>query len=149
MNIFSVISIVFALLLPLSSALAEDTPQEVRQELMKGVGEAAKPVGGMLKGELEFDADIVLESLTTWSQAYGKLGDLFPPGSESGYETEARSTIWSDRDGFNTALKDWTQAIQAGLEAKPQTLDELKPVAGSIFKKCKACHEGYRDKKED
>jgi cytochrome c556 len=146
---FSLIPTVFAVLLPLSPLLAQDAPQEARQELMKGVGEAAKPVGGMLKGELEFDAAVVMESLTTWSLASGKLGDLFPEGSESGYDTEARSTIWSDRDGFNTVLKDLTQAIQAGLEAKPQTLDELKPVAGPIFKQCKACHEGYRDKKED
>jgi len=149
MNRFSIISIVFALLLPLSSALAEDIPQEDRQKLMKGVGDAAKPVGGMLKGEVAFDSDIVMESLKTWSHASGKIGDYFPEGSESGYDTEARSTIWSDRQGFNTVRKDWSDAIQVALEANPQSLDELKPVAGPIFKQCKTCHEGYRDKKED
>ena len=36
--------------------LAGDDPIHERHELMEGVGDAAKPIGQMLKGEREFDA---------------------------------------------------------------------------------------------
>ena len=41
-------------------ALAGETPQEQRHELMEQVGDAAKSVGGMLKGEREFDAAVAM-----------------------------------------------------------------------------------------
>lgn len=141
---FSRIFVILALLFPLSQALAGEAPQEIRHEVMEGVRDAAKSVGGMLKGELEFDAGVVKESFATWADAAATFGDLFPAGSESGYDTEARDTIWSDRDGFNAALAAWSEAIDAGIAANPQSLEELKPAAGPIFKQCKACHEDYR-----
>ena len=85
--------LIFSILAPMLSlpqARAGDAPQEVRHELMEGVGDAAKPVGKMLKGEQEFDAAVVMESLKTWSQAAANFGDLFPESSETGYDTEAK-----------------------------------------------------------
>ena len=82
-----------AFLIPPQTVGASDTPQEARHELMEDVGEAAKPVGKMLKGERTFDAAIVMKSFRTWSNAAGIFGDLFPEGSESGYETEAKDSI--------------------------------------------------------
>jgi cytochrome c556 len=140
---------VLALLLPLSAALASDTPQEMRHELMEGVKDAAKPVGGMLKGEQEFDAAVAMESFRTWSEAAGTFGDLFPEGSETGYDTEARETIWTDREGFNESLQAFAQAVDAAIEASPQDLEALKAAAGPVFKACKACHENYRVEDED
>lgn len=140
---------VLAMLSPFSSALAEDIPQEARHELMEDVGDAAKPVGGMLKGEVEFDAAVVMESFQTWSIAGPIFADLFPEGSETGYETEAKSTIWSDRDGFNEALAAWSEAVDAAIAANPQSLEELEPAAGAVFKSCKGCHEDYRVEEEE
>ena len=74
------ISSILVLLFSLPQAWAGDTPQEARQELMEGVGGGAKPVGKMLKGEQEFDAAVVMESLQTWSHAAANFGDLFPMG---------------------------------------------------------------------
>lgn len=149
MTRISLISSILALLIPMASAMAEETPQEKRHELMEGVGDAAKPVGGMLKGELEFDAEVVRKSIMTWWTASNELGQLFPEGSETGYDTEAKSTIWSNPDGFVSAQMDWAQAIQKAVVANPQTLEDLKPLAGDIFKQCKACHEDFRVEKED
>ena len=47
-----------------------------RSELMKGVREAAKPVGAMLRGNVEFDQEQVMESLQVFADAADKLGDL-------------------------------------------------------------------------
>jgi len=77
------ISSILALLFSLSPAWAADSPQEVRHELMEGVGDAAKPVGKMLKGEQEFDAAVVTKSLQVWANAAIEFGELFPEGSET------------------------------------------------------------------
>ena len=129
---------------PAASLLAGDAPQEVRHELMKDVGGAAKNIGKMLKGEAPFDAGLANESLHTWAEAAATFGELFPEGSESGYDTEAKATIWTDRAGFEEQLALFAEKADAAVAANPQSLDELKPAAGAVFKTCKSCHEGYR-----
>lgn len=129
---------------PAATVLASEAPQEVRHELMEEVGGAAKSIGKMLKGEAPFDADLANESLRTWAEASTTLGDLFPEGSESGYDTEAKATIWTDRAGFDEQVALFAEKAKAAVEANPQSLDELKPAAGAVFKTCKSCHESYR-----
>lgn len=139
-------SAVFAI----SSALADDdSPQERRHELMEGVGDAAKPVGAMLKGEQPFDAAIVMQSLKTFQEAPPVFVTLFPEGSDTGHDTEAKSTIWTDRAGFEAALQAFSQAVDAAIAAAPQDLESLNAAAGPVFKACKDCHEGYRVEEED
>jgi cytochrome c556 len=132
-----------ALLLP-AFAIAGDDPIKEREELMEQTRDAMKPLGAMAKGEQAFDAAVVQASLETFTHAANQFGSLFPEGSETGGGTEAKSTIWTDRAGFNQALADFGQAVDAAKEANPQSVEELKPVLGSIGKTCKGCHDGYR-----
>ena len=136
----------FVLILVSTAALAGGTPQEQRHELMEDVGGAAKNVGKMMKGEAPFDAAVANESLKTWAAAAEVFGDMFPEGSESGYDTEARPTIWSDREGFDAQLAQFADKANAAVAANPQDLDALKAAAGPVFKSCKSCHEDYRVK---
>ncbi len=137
------------LLLPLTQALAGEPLQVERHELMEGVRDGAKPIAKMMKGEQEFDASVVMASFRTWSDAASVFGDMFPEGSETGYDTEARETIWSDREGFNAELASFSEAVDAAIVANPQDLEAMKPVAGAVFKRCKSCHEGYRVEDEE
>lgn len=125
-------------------AAADDDPRHERHELMEDVGDAAKPVGEMLKGEAEYDQDVLMASLRTFQNVSMKFGDLFPPGTETGMDTEAAPAIWEDREGFEQALADWREAIDAAIAAKPMNLEDAKPVAGAVFKTCKGCHDTYR-----
>ena len=126
-----------------SPLLAGDDPRHERHELMEGVGDAAKPIGKMLKGERDFDADVVMASLKTFDEAAAQFGELFPAGSDTG-DTEAAPAIWEDRAGFDKALATWSDAVDAAIAANPQTVEETKSVAGPIFNACKACHDDYR-----
>ncbi|MGK2924824.1 MAG: c-type cytochrome, partial [Lysobacterales bacterium] len=139
-----VLAIIGVVVLPLGAALAGDTPQEQRHELMEGVGDGAKTIGKMLEGEQAFDAAAAMQALQTWEHAAGVYGEMFPEGSETGHDTEARATIWSDRAGFDAALQAWGEAVDAAIAADPQDLESLQAAAGPVFKKCKACHEDYR-----
>ena len=102
----SLVFVTLALLVLASAAQAGSSPQEQRHHLMEDVRDAAKPVSKMLKGEMDFDAATAMSSFQTWSEAAAVFGDLFPEGSETGHGTEAKSTIWSDREGFNAARND-------------------------------------------
>lgn len=137
-----------ALLAFVSGALAADSPQQERQERMKEVGKAAKPIGLMFRGEAPFDAEVVLTSLQVFHDASMGFADLFPAGSETGEDTEAAPAIWEDREGFEAALGKMRSASQAAIDANPQTLEEAKPVVGPVFNTCKGCHDDYRIEKD-
>ncbi len=122
----------------------KDDPRHEPHELMEGVGKAAKPVGKMLKGEVDYDAEVVMASLQTWHDAAKSFGDLFPVGSETGMDTEAAPAIWEDRAGFEEALGKFRTATEAAIESSPTTLEEAQPAVGPIFKTCKGCHDTYR-----
>lgn len=127
-----------------TSAFADDDPRHERHELMEGVRDAAKPVGLMLRGEAEFDSKQLMRTLSVWKDAAGKFGGLFPEGTDTGMDTEAAPTIWTDRAGFDAALAEWATAVDTAIEAAPATLEAAKPVVGPVFQTCKGCHDNYR-----
>ena len=112
-----------------------------REELMEGVRDAAKPVGAMLKGEREFDAGTLQESLVVFAEAAAKLGDLVPEGSSGG---EASPAIWDDPEGFAAAIGEWQDTIAVAMDAAPQSLDAALPVIKPVMANCKNCHEDFR-----
>jgi len=131
-----------------SAVFADDDPRHVRHELMEGVRDAAKPVGQMLQGAREFDAEVVKSSLAVFKDAAATMGDLFPEGTETGMDTEAAPAIWEDRAGFDAAIATWQEAIDNAIAANPASGEELGPAAGPVFKSCKGCHDNYRIAKE-
>ena len=133
-----------ALLAATQLAMASESPQEQRHELMEDVREHAKTISRMLEGENPFDAGAAMAAMQAWSEAAQVFGGMFPEGSESGYDTRATAAVWSDREGFDAALGAWSEAIDAAIAVNPQDLESLQAAAGPVFKKCKACHEDYR-----
>jgi len=136
--------IAFTLALVSFPAMASDNPVEERHELMEGVKDGAGVIGGMIKGETEFDDEAAMEALFVWQNAAGKFGHLFPEGTYTGDPDTAKQEVWSDRAGFEELLAKFGQQVDSAIGASPQTPDELGEAAGPIFKTCKQCHEGYR-----
>ena len=132
-----------------SIAVAGEGPQHERHELMESAKDAAKPIGQMLKGETDYDADVMMTSLQTFLDISDEFGGLFPPGTESGEGTEAAPAIWEDREGFDQALADWRAAVETAIEAHPASVEDAKPVVGPVFNACKNCHDTYRIEEED
>ena len=116
---------------------------------MEDTRDAAKVIGGMLKKNQPFDAEAAMASFKVWQNTANEAGELFPEGSETGHDTEARETIWTDRDGFNKEMTNFSNQVNAAILASPDSLETLNAAAGPVFKACKACHEGYRVEKED
>ena len=142
-----IFSAILLALLVSSVAIAGSDPILKRQQLMEDTRDAAKVVGGMLKEQQAFDATAAMQAFNTWKKTATEAGDLFPEGSGTGHDTEAKVTIWTDRDGFNAAMADFNTAVDAAIAASPDSLEALKAAAGPVFKTCKGCHEGYRVEK--
>jgi len=130
--------------IPLMTAIAQDDPIKQRQQLMKEVRQAAKPLGGMMRGSAEIDADTIAESLAVFERAAATYGDMFPKGSETGGGTEAAPAIWSDREGFEEILDKWAAATAAAQGMTVTTQDEARAALGPVFQNCKGCHDNYR-----
>lgn len=136
-------SVIFA-----SFAVADTDPISARQDLMDANKDAAKVIGGMLKEERPFDAEAAMEALKTWQKSANEAGDLFPEGSDTGHDTEAKATIWTDRAGFNADMEDFKAKVDAAIASNPDSLEALNAAAGPVFKTCKSCHEDYRVEKD-
>lgn len=144
----SKISFLLLTLFASNVVLAGPGPIEQRQDLMEDTRDAAKVIGGMLKQERDFDADEAMQAFKVWQITAAEVGELFPEGSAVGHDTEAKVTIWSDRDGFDDKLAEFSSTVDAAIAAKPDNLEALKAVASPVFKSCKGCHEGYRVEKD-
>ena len=143
------VAIILTALFISSAALAGSDPIQARQQLMEDTRDAAKVIGGMLKQQQAFDAGAAMQSFKVWKETATKAGDLFPEGSETGHDTEARASIWTDREGFDEKMANFNTQVDAAIAASPDSLEALNNAAGPVFKACKACHEEYRVEKED
>ncbi len=143
------VPIILSTLFITSIAVAGSDPIMSRQHLMEDTRDAAKAIGGMLKQQQAFDAEAAMAAFKVWKKTALEAGDLFPEGSETGHETEAKASIWTDRAGFDEKLAEFNSSVDAAIAAGPADLAALKEAAGPVFQSCKGCHEGYRVEKED
>jgi cytochrome c556 len=97
---------------------------------------------------VDFDAETVSNSLAVFATTAEEAPGLFPEGTETGGDTEAKATIWSDRAGFDQAFTDFGEAVAAARAADIQSLEALQPQLQGVLKTCRDCHDGYRVEKD-
>ena len=135
-------------LLPLAVVADNHDPIAQRQALMEDTRDALRPLIGMTRGEVDFDAGTVSDSLAVFAITAEKAPALFPEGSETGGDTEAKATIWTDRAGFDQAFTNFGEAVAAAQAADIQALDQLQPQLQGVLKTCRGCHDDYRVDKD-
>ncbi len=128
-----------------ATAIAASDPILVRQKIMKANVGAASVSGGMMKGEIAFDAKVAKAAIRTMNAVAYSFGDYFPAGSETGMKTRASPKIWQDMAGFEAKLAQFRKDTDAAAAANPADLDAFKAVMVPIFKNCNSCHEAYRN----
>ena len=126
------------------SAVASEDPVHERHEMMEGVKDGAGAIGGMIKGEKEFDSVVAMDALLVWQHAAEEFGALFPEGSYTGDPDTAREEVWTNREAFDALMAEFGEKVNMAIAANPQSAEELGAVAGPVFKNCKKCHEDFR-----
>ena len=133
-------------------ALAAEMPQiKVRQDAMKGNGDAAKVLAPMAKGEQPWNQAAAVKAATEIHTTATKIPSLFPAGSgpETGIKTAALPEIWKDKADFDAKAK--TLETESGkLLQLAQANDQagFKTQFGNVGKACGGCHQTYRKKEQ-
>lgn len=141
-SLFSISTLVAATFLCGVSAQAAGDAAVERQALMKLNGAATGVLARMVKGQSDFDAVQAQQALNVLNSAALGFGYMFPEGSETGANTEAAATIWSDRAGFDKAVAKYV----ADTTATITDMDSLKAAFGAAASNCGSCHKAYRTK---
>ncbi len=121
-----------------------------RKAVMKAVGGHMGALVGIVKGETANKGDMV--ELSKGMLALAKISQhLFPKGSDAmAGETEALMKVWEDEAGFkkvNAAFVDHARNLVTAAESgDPKALGAAVGALGKNA--CKACHDGYREKKK-
>ena len=133
-----------ALVVAISAAAMTATEAiQQRHEAMEGIRDEMKTLGVMVKGGQPFDAEVVHASAAKIAEHLATAADLFPEGSESGdVQTWAKPEIWSDRENFDSIMKDAHQAAVA-LQSVSEA-EAFGPALGTLGNGCKSCHDLYR-----
>ena len=117
-----------------------------RTQMMKSMAQAVRRIAPMAKGE-RIDGGTLRSSAIVIANHGGDLVRLFPKGS-GGAQSEAKSEIWSDMEGFNrravamTAAAATLVALSSSIK-QPALSEQFKSVGGA----CSACHRQIRAKK--
>lgn len=128
-----------------ATGAASADPIAERQAVLKGFGDATRPVVAMLKGEAPVDVATVKAALATYAAGSTKLATLFPDNSRTG-KTEASPRIWVEKDRFDALLVKLGKDAQAA-EAAITDAASLKANFPKVLADCKACHDDFREKK--
>jgi len=119
-----------------------DGPQIDRQAMMKNVGAAAGAGAKIMKGEVPFDLTSGQMILKTMNNAALGFAYMFPPGSETGHDTEASKWIWENPAGFDAAVSKFATDTAVTITDE----DSFKAAFTTATRNCGTCHEDFRIK---
>ena len=117
-----------------------------RQAKMTLQGKYLGPIGGMLKGNIPYNADIVALNATFLENLSRMAWDGFDP-STSGVKSRAKPEIYKDMAKFKAAA-DTLEAEASKLGAAARAKDEagVRATFGGVAKACGSCHDAFQEK---
>jgi cytochrome c556 len=131
------------------TALAQVKPEVLvkqRQAAMTLQGKYFGPLGGMLKGSVPYNADVVARNASYLETLSKMPWDGFAE-STKGEKSAALPAIWAEpakftqaQDQFQTAVGNLVTASKSGNEGN------VKTAIGDVGKACGNCHENFRQK---
>ena len=117
-----------------------------RQAKMTLQGKYLGPIGGMLKGNIPYNADIVALNATFLENLSRMAWDGFDP-STSGVKSRAKPEIYKDMAKFKAAA-DTLEAEASKLGAAARAKDEagVRATFGGVATACGSCHDAFQEK---
>ena len=132
------------------SGEAEERAVKARQALMQVYAFNLGQLGAMVKGEMEYNADLAKASADNLVKATTMDGmAMWPKGSSMDDEgmagkTWAKADIWADGSDVGEKAKAMREAAAQMAEVAGNGLDAVKGAMGGVGGGCKGCHEKFR-----
>jgi cytochrome c556 len=120
---------------------------EARHHQMEMIAYNTGILGGMAKGEMDYNAEMATSAATNLhAMAMLDRATLWVEGTEQGAVegSRAKAEIWSDPETFDAKFKALQDASAAMMEVAGTDLDGLKGGMGAIGKACGDCHDTFR-----
>jgi len=142
--------------LTISAGAALSDPKKAikaRQSLMQIYSFNLGKIGAMVKGEMDYDAELAQAFADNLQAAAAmKNSAMWPQGSGNDNPelmelTRALPTAWSTWPAVAEKHKALIAASEAMAKAAGGGLDGLKGAIGDVGKACKGCHQDFRAKK--
>lgn len=129
-----------------SSEKQANTAITFRKAVLQLVRSNMGPLGGMAKGNIPMDADVIGENAMRIEFLGNMMHDYFATDT-SGYtlDTDAKNSIWKNHQDFTAKINDMVTAAAnlQELVANNQEGDYRKGI-GALGGTCKACHDDYK-----
>jgi cytochrome c556 len=133
--------------------MARPNPDQVaidtRQSLMKLISNQFGPIGGMLRKQVPFNAELVARNAERVAVLAGMAPDLFARDTRQfkDMKTQALDGIWNSQAEFKTKADGMVTAANA-LAAAAKTGDEAATMKAAVDagKACGACHDDFKAK---
>jgi cytochrome c556 len=135
-----------ALANPVSSEKQANTAVQFRQAVLQLVRSNMGPMGAMAKGEIPFDAEVMIKNSQRIEQLGLMMEDYFTPDTRAfDVETGALDKVWENQADFNQKANDMiTAAINVREVATAGASDDYRKAIGALGGTCKACHDDYK-----
>jgi cytochrome c556 len=134
---------------PPSPEAAAKTAIETRQGLFKVISSQMGPIGGLLRNQGTFNAELVGKNAARIQTLSEIIPDLFTSDTRAFKTTKsiALDGIWNSQADFKAKAEALTKAA-AGVVTAAKTGDKAatQKAAAEIGKACGACHDAYRAK---
>ena len=134
------------------SALAADTDPAVkaRQALMQLYAHYLGQLGGMAKGQVEYDAEKAQNAANSLNALMGVSQQaMWAPGTDRetlGNQTGALKVMWTTFPAVLEKSKEGAAAAANMASVAGNGLDAVRGAIGAVGKSCGGCHELYRAK---
>jgi cytochrome c556 len=129
-------------------AVAQVKPEVLvkqRQAAMTLQGKYFGPIGGMLKGNIPYNPEIVARNASYLEVLTKMAWDGFDARTKDEKNTKAKPEIYSQPEKFKEAA-DRLQAETAKLAAAAKAGDQnaVRTAFGNVAKACNSCHDDFR-----
>lgn len=138
----------------LSSAAIAESPftdakeaVEYRQNALSLMHANFAVMGDMVKGDIEYDADIFHQRATDFSKLAGIPWPGFSvEGAMPGNDTDALPAIWDNWDDFQERANELQRGADNLLVVSAErNFDTSGQALKDVAQTCKGCHDEYRD----
>jgi cytochrome c556 len=122
--------------------------QAYRASVFTSMASHMKAAGFIAKGMVDVSKEDRLLHAEALHESSAVIGGLFPVGTGPGdVETGALEAIWSDREAFDKAVKNYASATSRLVKvARTSDSEAYKAELGKVGKACGGCHDAFREK---
>ncbi len=124
----------------------EDAVQ-YRQALYQVISAQTSVMGGMVRGDIEFDAQEINKRAQNIAQTGALLPETYFPETRGVSESRMRDRAWNNMADFQSKGENFGKALSELLEASTSAdfdLRQARSTVGALVQSCRSCHDDYR-----